>query len=587
VISEVRAPAGEGRMYEMPADQVAEAVLAAAKLGGVDRVWFTSGSELGVLQEAAVKNRALGRPTPDIMTITHEQVSLAAACGETAVTRKPAGAAFHVECGLINAGAAIHQADRGRHPVLLLSGYPPSAGPGVTGGRASFINWYQQVRDQGELVRQYMRWDHKLTPYDNPGLVVTRALQVAQSAPRGPACLILPRETIMHPIEGARFPLLDQLRPPEPPIVDPEHLRQVARWLLEAEQPLICLSEFGGNPAGVPAVLELAELVGARLMGDNVRMNVPGRHPFSRGEPGRAPVPPGTDFLLALDCVVPWLPRQWEPTRRTRIVRIDEDPAVHMTPVYEFVSDLSLTADSSKAVAALLEEVRRQMTPAQRARCDQRAAALRDEGQRLFEGYVAACEADRASGHLTPRWVSYQLGETLGPDATITYELADASGFNRSQPGTLFGGVGSGLGFAGPAAVGIKVAEPARRVVSVTGDGSWMFANPQVTLWASRFHRAPVLFVIYNNRGYSTGTREVARLFPEGYSAQAGDFTGGFFDPPPNYSGEAAASGCYGEKVTDPDEVAPAIGRALDAMDRQGVPAVLDMWLPKLITGEL
>ena len=74
-------------MYEMAADQVAEAVLAAAKLGGVDRVWFTSGSELGVLQEAAVKNRALGRPTPDIVTITHEQVSLAAACGETAVTR--------------------------------------------------------------------------------------------------------------------------------------------------------------------------------------------------------------------------------------------------------------------------------------------------------------------------------------------------------------------------------------------------------------------------------------------------------------------------------------------------------------------
>jgi hypothetical protein len=79
----------------------------------------------------------------------------------------------------------------------------------------------------------------------------------------------------------------------------------------------------------------------------------------------------------------------------------------------------------------------------------------------------------------------------------------------------------------------------------------------------------------------------VARLFPEGYAAQTGDFTGGFFDPPPNYSGEAAASGCYGEKVTDPNEVGPAIRRALDAMDRQGVPAVLDMWLPKLVTGEL
>ena len=49
-------------------DQVAEAVMASARLGGVERVWFTSGSELGVLQEAAVKNQALGRPTPKIMT---------------------------------------------------------------------------------------------------------------------------------------------------------------------------------------------------------------------------------------------------------------------------------------------------------------------------------------------------------------------------------------------------------------------------------------------------------------------------------------------------------------------------------------
>jgi acetolactate synthase I/II/III large subunit len=574
-------------MYEMAADSVAETVMAAAKLGGVDRVWFTSGSELGVLQEAAVKNRALGRPTPDIMTITHEQVALAAACGETVVTRKPAGAAFHVECGLINAGAAIHQADRGKHPLLLMSGYPPSAEPGVTGGRASFINWYQQVRDQGEIVRQYMRWDHKLTPYDNPGTVVTRALQVTQSSPRGPACLILPRESLMHPIEGACFPLLDQLRPPEPPIVDPRHLRQVASWLLEAQAPVICASEFGGNPAGVPALLELAELVGARLLGDNVRMNVPGRHPLLRGEPGRAPMPPDTDFILALDCVVPWLPKQYQPTRETRVVRIDEDPAVHMTPIYEFVCDLALTADTACAVPALLEEVRSQMTSEQRLRCEQRSDALRGEGERALAEYVAAAEADRASGHNTPRWVSYQLGETLGPNATITYELADSSGFNRSLPGTLFGGVGSGLGFAGPAAVGIKVADPSRRVVSVTGDGSWMFANPQVTLWSSRFHKAPVLFVIYNNRGYSTGTREVMRLFPEGYSAQAGDFTGGFFDPPPNYSGEAQASGCYGEKVTDPDELGPAIQRACDAMDRQAIPAVLDVWLPKLITGEL
>ena len=84
-----------------------------------------------------------------------------------------------------------------------------------------------------------------------------------------------------------------------------------------------------------------------------------------------------------------------------------------------------------------------------------------------------------------------------------------------------------------------------------------MFGNPQVVTWASKFHKAPVLFIISNNRGYSTGTTQVLRSYPEGYAAKAQDVTGGWFDPCPNYSGEAAASGAYGEKVTDPDRGRP------------------------------
>jgi acetolactate synthase-1/2/3 large subunit len=95
-----------------------------------------------------------------------------------------------------------------------------------------------------------------------------------------------------------------------------------------------------------------------------------------------------------------------------------------------------------------------------------------------------------------------------------------------------------------------------------------------------------VLFIVFNNRGYRTGTTDIESVYPEGYAARSRDFTGGWFDPCPNYSGEAAASGCFGEKVTDPDEVGPAIQRGLDAT-RQGVPAVLDVWLPKLGTGDI
>src|SRR5215216_1509793 len=182
--------------YSMPAEQAAEALMASMKLNGIEHLWFTSGTELAFFQEVPVKHQALGRPTPKIMTMTHENAALYAACG------------------MINAGGAIHNADRGHYPVLMMSGYPPSAESGsVPGARYTGIQWYQQIPDQGQIVRQYMRWDHKLATYDNPGTVVTRAVQVILSEPQGPAYLAIPREVAMQPLDGARFPLLGQLPP--------------------------------------------------------------------------------------------------------------------------------------------------------------------------------------------------------------------------------------------------------------------------------------------------------------------------------------------------------------------------------------
>jgi acetolactate synthase-1/2/3 large subunit len=227
------------------------------------------------------------------------------------------------------------------------------------------------------------------------------------------------------------------------------------------------------------------------------------------------------------------------------------------------------------------------MTADQKRRCQARLERYRAEGQQQLEAAIEEASADRAKGIISPRYLSYEIGQTLDPEAIITHELVDPSMFNRSVPGTLIGTGGSSIGWAAPAAIGVKIAAGDRPVVACIGDGSWMFGNPQVTAWGSAFHKAPVLFIVWNNRGYRTGTAEVLRSYPEGYSARERDLTGGWFDPCPNYSGEAAASGAHGEKVTDPEQVGPAIGRALEAIERDRVPAVLDMWMPKLVTDEV
>jgi acetolactate synthase-1/2/3 large subunit len=573
--------------YSMPAEQAAEALMASMKLNGIDRLWFTSGTELAFFQEVPIKHQALGRPTPRIMTMTHENAALSAAMGETMITGKPSSTAAHVECGMINAGGSIHNADRGHYPVLMMSGYPPSAETGsVPGARDAGIQWYQQIRDQGELVRQYMRWDHKLASYDNPGTVITRAVQVMLTEPQGPAYLAVPREAAMRPMDGAKFPLLSQLPPARSAVADAAQLRQAAKWLLEAQRPIICASRVGRDPSAVPALIDLAEALGAQVIADGYRVNIPADHPlaFSAG-PMTGP-PQDVDCFLILDMLVPWAMPTYRPGANVRIITLAIDPVHRMTPIYEYPSDLAISGDAGASIPLLLEAVRSAMTPEQRARCRQRAERLTTEGRQRREATIKSAEDERSKGHITAQFLSHQVGQSLEPDTIIINELVNSSLFNRTKPGTQFNAGGSSLGWAGPAAVGAKVAVPDRQIVCCSGDGSWMFGNPQVVTWASKFHKAPVLFIISNNRGYSTGTTQVLRSYPEGYAAKAQDVTGGWFDPCPNYSGEAAASGAYGEKVTDPDQVGPAIQRGLQAV-REGAPAVLDMWLPKHVTGEL
>jgi acetolactate synthase-1/2/3 large subunit len=171
---------------ETGAEEWADANVAAMKLGGVDHLFFVSGSELNFYQEAIAKAHATGRPAPRLVTMTHEHVALNAALGSAMVRNQPAATAVHVDVGTLHYGAAIHTAWRGGYPVLMTAGTGPRAFPGsMRGARGHIVQWVQEPRDQGEIVRQYTKLDHRLEHQDNPGLLISRPLQVAMSEPRG------------------------------------------------------------------------------------------------------------------------------------------------------------------------------------------------------------------------------------------------------------------------------------------------------------------------------------------------------------------------------------------------------------------
>ncbi len=576
------------RWAEYPAEEWADAVVASMKLGGIDHLFFVSGSEIGFYQEATAKAQELGRLSPRLITMMHEQTALNAALGVAMVTGRPAATAAHVDVGTFNYGAALHTAWKGSYPVLMTSGTGPRAYPGtMAGARNGAIQWYQEPRDQGEILRQYTKMDHRMEGQDNPGLMISRLLQVAMSEPRGPVYLAFPREAAMTPFADGhvRFPTRDQLGVARPSWPDPDDAREVARWLIEADNPCIYTANSGRNPESVEELVRLAELLAVPVMQDRLSaaLSFPSTHPLF----GTGPAPRDADALLIVESPVPWIPPHDAPSPDAKVAWVDVDPVQSRYKTMEWQADLWLAVDAASAARAIHDAATTMLTQSDMSRIADRRARL-ELRKRELEGQAE--EAAQRAGHrrpIHPRWVAHQIGQVLEPDAILLDDALSNSGFlqtyyRRSQPGTVFKSGGSSGGWGAGAAFGAKLASPEHDVVLAVGDGFFMFDNPIAALWTAAHHKAPFLSVVFVNRSYSTGTTGLRNTYPEGMAAEKGNYDGGVFDPPPDYAKMAETVNGYGENVRDPEEVGPALRRGLAAV-RNGSPAVIAVWLPTLV----
>jgi acetolactate synthase-1/2/3 large subunit len=579
-----------GHWTDEPADDVGDAIVAALAAGGVDHVFFTSGSDIAFLQEATAKRDALGRsPTLRLVTVPHEHVGLNAALGYAAVTGRPAMTAVHVDAGTLNQGGAIHTAWRSGLPVLITAGSPPTAYAGsVPGARDEGGHlWLQESFDQHAIVRGYTKWDRRLTGQDDPGLVVSRAIQVALSEPAGPVYLSLPKELVLQPRDGAHFPSASQLGIPRPAGLDPGVADELAERLIGATSPVVVVSRSGRDPGTVGRLVELAESLGLAVVDAAHRAYLcfPMRHPLKQSPA----VLRDADVVLVLDADVPWIPGRDAPPPEAFVAVVGYDPVHGRIPTYEFTADVRAVASPASALASIAAAAASRLTGADRIRITARRARLEAASAARIAALEHEAEAASAAVPMSPLLVSHQIGrmiderslvldETLRGPRTADFLTSAAAGSNFANPG-------SSGGWAVGAAIGAKLAAPEQDVIALAGDGFYMFGSPTVALWTAARHEAPFLMVVYTNRSYTTGTTRVGNAYGrDGYAARAG-YPGGYFDPPIDFAREAEAAGAYGETVRDPAEVGPALRRGL-AATRDGRCAVISMWLARLEAGD-
>ncbi len=125
--------------------------------------------------------------------------------------------------------------------------------------------------------------------------------------------------------------------------------------------------------------------------------------------------------------------------------------------------------------------------------------------------------------------------------------------------------------------MGIKLAQPDKTVIATVGDGAYIFSVPTAAHMVSATYALPTLTIIFNNGCWGAVRKTTAALFPKGWAAKTGQFPLSDLSPAPAYEKIVEAHGGYGERVERPEEVKPALRRALAAVREEGRQAVLNV----------
>ncbi len=354
--------------------------------------------------------------------------------------------------------------------------------------------------------------------------------------------------------------------------------RTIAERLMSAEHPIAITSYLGRRPQA-PAVLDaLARECGIAVYESHAfHVNIPRDSPCLAGfEPGHALEE--ADLGLLLDVDVPWLPQFTRENPRTQWLQIDVDALKKDFPMWGFPADLRVQGDCATVLGQVLEIVRAQADPAFRARAGVRMKRLEAARQKRAEGIAAAAARPGERGAITPDFLCAAINKAIGADDIVINEgirnaLPIMNQIPRSRPLTMFGNGGSGLGFSGGMALGVKLARPNQRVVQICGDGSFHFSTPDSVYSVAQEYRLPIFTVVLDNGGWGAVKASTLRVYPGGVAKETDSFharlgSGRRFEQ------VAQAFGAHGASVDDPAELEGAIKGCLAALD-DGRSAVL------------
>ena len=547
---------------------------------GFEYICSNPGSSFRGLQESFINHG--GNRSPEWITCLHEEQSVAIADGYAQIEGKPLLVMAHGTVGIQHAAMAIYNSFCSRIPVYIIAGNSLDATE-----RRPGVEWVHSVQDAAAMVRDYIKWDD--TPVSLPHFSesAVRAYKIAMSRPMAPVMLVADsalQETAVP--EGTDF-RIPRLTVPAPPQGDSGAVSEVARLLVEAENPVVIAGDLIHSQEGMDLLVELAETLQARVQGGR---NMPSRHPLNqRGGLGNA------DVILGLEVWDLWgalnsMRDQLHRTVRSNIRADAKIASISTKDLYVKSNyqgfqrypevDIAIAADSEATLPFLIEACRRLINADRRRRLDERGRALAASKAQTLERVRRNAAYGWNASPISNARVSAELWDLIKDKDWASAGAESPLWDVTKHYQTLGGGRAYGVGYHAPAAVGAALAHRkyGRLVVSRQNDGDLMYVPG--TLWTAAHHRIPFLSVMRNNRSYHQEVMHLQRManrYQRGATAASTSIGTKIDDPNIDYATLARSMGVYGEgPITNPNDLRPALERAIERVEN-GEVALVDV----------
>jgi len=561
------------------------------KVLGIDYVALNPGSSFRGIHDSLVNYN--GNRNPEIVLCCHEEIAVSVAHGYAKAAGKPMAAIVHNVVGLQHASMAIYNAWCDKTPILVLGG----TGPMNASARRPWIDWIHTALVQGNLVRDFVKWDDQPMGVEAFPSSIMRGYRTAVSEPKGPVYLcfdVTDQEAVLE--REISVPDPSRFRPAAPLQAERDAIKEAARLLSEARTPVILADYVGTNNEAVSSLVELADLLALPVIDLGARLNFPNTHPLNLTGKNRELLG-SADLILGLDVMDLYgMLTYYDSANQISMPAIDPNcKVIHVTLADLSVRgwttdfqalapvDLPICADTGVFLPALTEEIRRQ-GKFSRSVVEDRRKHHANQHKEIRARWQNGLKRRWDERPISPPRLAHEVWQAIKNDSWLLVSGAFRGWPERlwdwDRAGLFLGGYGGGgLGYGPGASVGASLVHRGTGTVCVNlqPDGDLLYTTS--ALWTAANTGVPLLTVMTNNRTYCSDEEHQEKIALERGRPLENKVVGMRMEKPPVDFGNLARSfGLSGEgPIVEPDKIGPALERALKVVREEGRPALVDV----------